>query len=281
MGEIRERSARVPVTEPIWRATSDAASIYQEHIVPALMDEWAPRVAAAADIGAGQRVLDVACGTGVLTRAVAARAGAQGVTGLDLSPRMLAVAATLSPNLKWQQGDAEALPFPDESFDAVVSQFGLMFVPNPASALREMMRVLVPGGRLAVAVWASLRETPAYAAEVSLVERLAGPAAAAPLRAPFVLGDTERVKELCRDAGIEGATVSLQQGPGTFPSIRAMVEMDLRVLLPMMDVALDEKLIEDILREAEAALRPFVTQKRGKVVFDSPAVLATAVKPAK
>ena len=167
------------MTNQTIRRDLDAATGYQEVLVPALMQEWAPRVADAAGISPGDRVLDVACGTGVLTREAARRAGPGGaVTGLDLSPEMLAVAARLSPELRWQQGSADALPFPDQSFDAVVSQFGLMFFPDPVAGLREMMRVLVPGGRLAVAVWGSLDVTPAYAAEVELLERLAGRAAA-------------------------------------------------------------------------------------------------------
>lgn len=268
------------MTEPTWRATSDAASIYQDHIVPALMEEWAPRVANAAAIRSGQRVLDVACGTGVLTRAIAVRVGPEGaVTGLDLSPRMLEVAASLNPNLDWRQGNAESLPFRDDSFDAVVSQFGLMFVTDPILALREMMRVLAPGGRLAVAVWASLTDTPAYAAEVALVERLAGPAAAAPLRAPFVLGDPERLANHFHAAGISKATVVFEPGLGKFPSIRTMVELDLRVLLPLMDVVLEEKLIAEILSQAERAMGPFITEDGGNVVFASPALLATAIKP--
>jgi SAM-dependent methyltransferase len=268
------------MTDPIWRATDDAASIYQTYVVPALMEEWAPRVAAAADIRLGDRVLDVACGTGVLTRAAASRTGPTGtVTGLDPSPRMLAVAERLSPELVWREGTAEALPFPDESFDAVISQFGLMFVPDPTSALREMMRVLAPGGRLAVAVWASLIDTPAYAAEVALVDRLAGAEAGAPLRAPFALGDPERLTKYFRAAGIETATVVLRQGKGKFPNIRTMVELDLRVLLPLMGVVLEEELIEEILRRAESDLRPSVTDDRGGVVFASPAILATAAKP--
>jgi SAM-dependent methyltransferase len=191
---------------------------------------------------------------------------------------MLAVAARLTPTLHWQQGTAEALPFPDASFDAVVSQFGLMFVPDPAVALREMMRVLVPHGRLAVAVWASLADTPAYAAEVELVERLAGSAAAGVLRAPFVLGHTDRLAELCRRAGIGDADVALQQGRGRFPSLRSMVEVDLRGWLPIMGVVLEEELIAEILRQAEAALEPFVTHESGGVTFASPAVVTTAVK---
>lgn len=257
----------------------EEATSYQDQLVPALMEEWAPRVADAAGIRPGHRVLDVACGTGVLARAAASRAGASGaVTGLDLNPGMLAVARRLSPALRWQQGTAEALPFPDQSFEAVVSQFGLMFSSDPAAALREMMRVLVPGGRLAVAVWGSLADTPAYAAEVTLVDRLAGAAAADVLRAPFVLGEAGRLADLCLAAGIPEATIDLQQGRGLFPSIRNMVEVDLRDWLPVMGVVLGEDLIAAILREAEVALAPFVMDGGGSVAFASPALLATAAK---
>jgi SAM-dependent methyltransferase len=261
------------------RQDIDAATGYEDQLVPALMQEWAPRVAEAARIGPGDVVLDVACGTGVLTREAARRAGPTGsVTGFDLSPAMLAVAARLSPTLQWKQGSADQLPFPDRSFDAVVSQFGLMFFPDQIAGLREMMRVLKPGGRLAVAVWGSLEDTPAYAAEVALVERLAGSAAADALRAPFVLGDPTRMAKLCGAAGIAGAQVGLQSGRGHFPSIRKMVEVDVRDWLQIVGIKLEENLIERILRESEAALRPYLTVESGGVTFASPAVLATATR---
>jgi SAM-dependent methyltransferase len=268
------------MTDRLLQEQIEAATSYQDHLVPALMEDWAPRIAEAAGIRPGDRVLDVACGTGVLARAAASRAAPGGVvTGLDLNPGMLAVAERLSPVLQWRQGSAEALPFEDESFEEVVSQFGLMFFPEPATALREMNRVLVPGGRLAVAVWASLTATPAYAAEVALVDGLAGEAAADALRAPFALGEAGRLAELCAEAGITGAAIGLQDGRGHFPSIRSMVEVDLRGWLPLMGIVLEEDLIAEILRQAEGALRPFVTDEAGNVAFASPALLAMAVKP--
>lgn len=260
------------------QAQIDAATAYQEFFVPALFQEWAPWVVAAANLQPGQRVLDVACGTGVLARVAAACVGAGGaVCGLDANPGMLAVAARLAPDIDWREGMAEALPYPDQSFDAVVSQFGLMFFGDRLQALREMLRVLVPGGRLAVAVWDSLEHTPAYADEVALLARLAGEEAADALRAPFVLGDMQALKALFVAAGAESPSITSHTGTARFPSIRAMVEADLRGWLPVMGVNLDEQLIAHILAEAEHALGRYVTAA-GEVVFASPAHIVRAAK---
>ncbi|TPW16682.1 MAG: hypothetical protein FD129_666 [bacterium] len=115
----------------------------------------AARLALFAGIRAGQRVLDVGCGTGVVSLA-AARLGAI-VTGLDLTPELLVRArenaAIAAVDIEWQEGDAEALPFADGSFDVVVSQFGHMFAPRPEVATAEMLRVLRSGGTIAFATW--------------------------------------------------------------------------------------------------------------------------------
>jgi ubiquinone/menaquinone biosynthesis C-methylase UbiE len=98
-------------------------------------------------------VLDVACGTGVVAREAARRVGPAGaVAGLDRNEGMLAVARRMAPGIAWRHGLAEALPFPDGAFDAVICQFGLMFFEDRGKALGEMWRALRPGGRLAVAV---------------------------------------------------------------------------------------------------------------------------------
>ncbi|HEX5062558.1 MAG TPA: class I SAM-dependent methyltransferase, partial [Kofleriaceae bacterium] len=115
----------------------------------------AARLVTFAQIKAGQRVLDVGCGTGVVALA-AARTGAH-VTGLDLTPELIVRArenaALAGAEINWHEGDAEALPFGDASFDVVVSQFGHMFAPRPDVATREMLRVLKPGGTIAFTTW--------------------------------------------------------------------------------------------------------------------------------
>jgi hypothetical protein len=98
------------------------------------------------------------------------------------------------------------------------------------------------------------------------------------LRAPFALGDPKRMAELCAAAGIKGARVAMRPGRGRFPSIRTMVEVDVRDWLRIVGITLDEDMIETILRESETALRPFVTVDESGVGFDSPAVLAIATR---
>ena len=261
------------------QAQVDAANAYESLFVPALVGQFAPLVADAASIRRGHRVLDVACGTGVLAREAAARTEDPGlVAGVDATPGMLAVAARLAPKIQWRHGIAESLPFPDAAFDAVVSQFGLMFFTDRRQALREMTRVVRPGGRLAVAVWDALPNLPAYAAEVALLERLAGPRAADAVRAPFVLGDRDELAALFAAAGITSARITTHAGTARFPSVRMMVESDLRGWLPVMGVELPEAQIVRILGDAEDALRSYVGAD-GSVSFEAPAHVVDAIRP--
>ena len=139
------------------------AEMYDEQFVPALFSAWAPMLCDATSIGPSQRVLDVACGTGALALEVAGRVRPGGaVVGLDANPEMLAVARRKRADVEWHEGRAESLPLEDACFDAVVSQFGLMFVDDRVIALREMQRVLRPGGRLAAAVCGALEHSPGY-----------------------------------------------------------------------------------------------------------------------
>lgn len=258
------------------QVTRSAADIYDEFFVPALFREWAGRVASAAGIAAGQQVLDVACGTGVLAREAAERVRPDGgVTGIDRNDGMLAVAGRVAPDIDWQHGLAESLPFEDGRFDAVVSQFGLMFFDDRAAALAEMWRVLRPGGRLAVAVWDDLGRTPGYAAMTDLLQRLFGDAAADAIRAPYVLGDPKILMPLFATAGIPDARAETQNGTARFPSIEAWVHTDVKgwTLADMIDDAQYETL-------REAAVRELASFKQcdGTVAFRAPAHIVTATK---
>ncbi|MCB0212104.1 MAG: methyltransferase domain-containing protein [Anaerolineae bacterium] len=257
------------------QVNTSAAKVYEEFFVPALFGEWGSRVAQAAAIQPRQRVLDVACGTGVLARAAAELVGPEGeVVGLDINEGMLAVARRKAPHITWQQGPAEALPFEDNSFDAVVSQFALMFFEDRQAALQEMMRVLRPGGRLAVAVWDSLDNTPAYATVTAMLKRLFGDEAANALRSPFNLGDTAQLQSLFTEAGIPNTEITTIEGTARFASIEAWVTTDVKgwTLADMID---DDQ-FHQLLTEAEKELQPFVISD-GSVAFSSPAHIVTAI----
>ena len=256
----------------------EAAVGYENLLAPALFQQWTERALDAAQILSGDRVLDVACGTGVLTRKAAGRVGASGsVSGLDPGPGMLAVAESLAPSVDWRLGTAESLPYEDASFDAVVSQFGLMFFADRYKALDEMLRVLVPGGRLAVAVWDSLDNIPAYAEEVALLNRIAGEKVANAVRTPFALGARADLKKLFEETTASSVAIATCTGTARFPSIRTMVEADLRGWLPVMGIVLDEEQIHSILAKAESALARYVT-KEGTAEFAISAHIVTGSK---
>jgi SAM-dependent methyltransferase len=253
-----------------------AARLYEDVLVPAMLRPWARKLLDAAAIGGGERVLDVACGTGVLTRGARAR-GAR-AHGLDVEAAMLAVAREVEPGVAWCRGSATALPYPDASFDVVTCQFGLMFVPDRGGALDEMVRVTRPGGRVAIAVWDALESVPAQAAERNALRRLCGHEAAAAFEAPFQLGDRSALRALLEAAGTD-VQIETAQAPVRFTSARALVEFDLGAWLPFMDTSLPTAGREQVIRELTAALGPW-TQGDGRLAYDSSAHVAVAVRQA-
>jgi SAM-dependent methyltransferase len=258
-----------------------AARAYEALFVPSLTGVYAPVVADAAALAPGDRVLDVACGTGIVAREAARRVGAHGaVTAIDPNPGMLAVAGSHAGAIDWREGVAEALPFAVASFDAVLCQFGLMFFDDRARGIAEMRRVLRPGGRLVAAVWAAIDAIPVFAAELALFERLAGAAAADALRAPFALGDRTAFAALFDTAGLPPAQVETHTARACFPGIRALVEADLRGWLPIMGVHLAEDVILRTLAAADDALAPFVSAgPDGAVVFPTSAHVVRWTRP--
>jgi len=253
------------------------AEVYDAHFVPALFAQWGPVVAAEAGVREGDRVLDVACGTGALTLTAANIVGSAGsVVGLDANPEMLAVARRKPVQIEWLKGTAEALPLPDNSFDAVVSQFGFMFFDDKPRALREMIRVLRPGGRLAVAVCDAVENSPGYGAFALLLDRLFGKQVGDAFRAPFSLGDVRRLHAICREVGVEGAEVVQRNGTVRFKSIDALVSTERACVWTLGGVLTDEQ-FERLLEESDATLKPFVIDG-GSIEFNMPALIIKAQK---
>lgn len=253
------------------------AEIYDRKFVPALFAQWGPVVAKAGHVGPGMSVLDVGCGTGALTLAAAKRAGAAGeVVGLDPNPEMLAVAQAKSSAVRWVPGQAERLPFESATFDAVVSQFAMMFFDDRPTALREMRRVVRPGRRVAVAVCGEVDRSPGYGRFAALLERLFGREIADAFRAPFVLGQSAILEEIATAAGIEDATVSQHVRSVRFASIEDLVSTE-RACAWTLGGLLDGDQFERLLDEAQTALASFVTAK-GTVEFDMPALILSFAK---
>lgn len=122
----------------------------------------------AAGVGPGVRVLDVACGPGVVAAGAHARGAA--VTAVDIAPNMIAQGQKTNPGPDYRQGDAEDLPFDDSSFDAVVCNFGVLHFPDPDRALAETFRVLRSGGRLAFTDWCPPKESPYFSILVGAIQ---------------------------------------------------------------------------------------------------------------
>src|SRR5882724_9298748 len=213
-----------------WQVAGSAPEVYERELVPAVFGVWAPILVELAQPRPGERVIDVACGTGIVARIAATRVGAIGaVVGVDLNPGMLSVARSVVPtdsragSLQWQEASADELPFPDGSFNVVYCQLGLQFFADRPAALREMRRVLGTEGRLALMVWRGIHESPGFAVLADALQRHVGQAAAAIMRAPFGLSNADELEALVRAAGFQNVAIQQRSGTVRFPSVERFV----------------------------------------------------------
>lgn len=265
---------RLMATET-FHISDEQAEAYEDRFVPALFRQWVEPVLGAAEVGPGDHLLDVACGTGVVARAAAGQVSPGGtVTGVDLNPAMLGVARRVAPDLEWRQGDAAALPFDDGSFDAVTCQAGIFFFPDPTAALTEMGRVTRAGGRVVVQSFASLPAQPAYGPWVDLVARYAGQEAVELLGTYWSHGKVDAMRDRCAEAGLGVLAVHEHTRPAYFPSIETMVLTEVNAT-PLRD-RLTQDDLDRILARSRDVLGQFVEGDRlvlplaGYVVVASP-----------
>jgi SAM-dependent methyltransferase len=257
-----------------FQVSVEQAELYESKFVPAIFGEWAPHLVDAAGVGPGHAVLDVACGTGVVARTAAERVGTTGrVVGLDLNEGMLTVARRLRPDLEWRPGNAEALPFPDGSFDVVLCQSALMFFPDPVRALHEMGRVVTVDGTIAVQVYGSLESQPGYGPFVEVAARHAGPEAVNLLSSYWVHGDLDALAGLFEAAGLRIAETRTRLGTARFDSIDELVAIEVKST-PLVERISDE-VYGRIVEDSRAALRQFQTDAGGvEVPVDGHLVVA-------
>jgi ubiquinone/menaquinone biosynthesis C-methylase UbiE len=206
-----------------------ASASYERIMVPAVFAPWAKDLLETAALVSDMRVLDVACGTGIVARLAASHVGPAGrVVGLDTNEAMLAVARAqptpVGAQVEWRQGDATKLPFADEQFDRILCQHGLQYMPDRTAALREMKRVLASSGRLALSVFS---RSIGYQIFEQTAAKFVGEKAAAIMKEPFVLNDVDELSALLRTVELSAVDMHTKTLPARFPSASDFIEYQL------------------------------------------------------
>jgi ubiquinone/menaquinone biosynthesis C-methylase UbiE len=236
-----------------WQLQDTSAELYQRYLVPAVTLRWARDLVERIRLQQGDRVLDVACGTGAVARLAASAVGEGGrVAALDVNRGMLAVGSSLPPPdgaaIEWCEGSADALPSGDGEFDVVLCQLGLQFFPDRLAALREMRRVQAPGGRLGASVYTAIDRNPAAHALAEAVDRHLGDGASRAKRSEHSLADSAELRDLLEAAGFAGVRIETVTRTMRFASVDEWVGIQfaatpLAALVADRDPAQRERLI--------------------------------------
>jgi SAM-dependent methyltransferase len=203
------------------------AETYQHYFGPAIFEPWAEVLLSHARPQAGEKVLDVACGTGIVARMVSSQNGGAPVVGVDFNPDMLKVARDLSPPdapLRFLEAGAEELPLENGEFDLLLCQQGLQFFHDKDAAAREMVRVLVPGGRTVVAVWQGLDQHDVFRALFEAEAKHLN-IDSQKLAKPFSYGSADEMRKLFLNAGFARVEVVAETRTVSFPEPEKFIQL--------------------------------------------------------
>jgi ubiquinone/menaquinone biosynthesis C-methylase UbiE len=209
---------------PQWQFVGNVPENYERYLVPSIFAPWAHDLIEAAALLPGERVLDIACGTGIVARTAAQTLGdVASVVGLDLSAPMLSAARLAAKaegvSVEWREGSAVMLPMTDATFDVALCLQGLQFFPDRPAALREMWRILVPRGRLVLSVWREIERSPGFAVLADALTRHISPEAGALMTAgTFGLSNSEALRKLIAGASFNDITIRPTLKTLRFPS---------------------------------------------------------------
>ncbi len=196
---------------------------YHEFLVPLIFEAYARDLTARLRPVEGQRILELACGTGVVTRHLArAMPPAARLTATDLNEPMIDVARPYvgsDARVTYQKADACELPFPDRSFDAIACQYGVMFFPDKVRAMREARRVLAPGGRYVFNVWDSLEHNPiARAVHEAVAAMFTDNPPMFLAKAPYGWSDRAEIERVVRAGGFSTCAIETLEFPCVAPT---------------------------------------------------------------
>lgn len=267
-------------THEHWQMDASAPELYERYLVPSITSVWANDLLDRVAPSQGESVLDIACGTGVVARLAQHRGHAGRLVGIDLNTAMLAVARAKSAGVEWIEGSALDLPFDTNSFDVVLCQLGLQFFPDRPLALKEMVRVLKPGGRAGFSVYSAIEKTPAAHAFVLALDEYLGKEASRTKRSEHLSCDAQEVGAWAKQAGFGVVNVAAVTKQITFPSMLDYVRFQLTatpmaVLLKDKGAPERERLIMSISENAASRLENSMIAD-GKLTFPQQSFVATA-----
>ncbi len=257
--------------------TGSPANIYDQMFVPTFFGRFTDLTLDVAGVNKGQTVIDIGCGTGALAAAAASRVGPEGeVAGLDPNEEMLEQARAKDVPVDWYHGPAEQLPFEDETFDSVVSQFALMYFEDKPKALQEMHRMLKPGGKFAVLVPDAIDRSPGFSVATELLHRLFGEEIAQSMREPFKDGDPDYLRKVCDEAGLRNAEIISAIGAGRFNTPSDFMKVEGSCAWTLGGLLSDEQL-NHLYEESNNAFKPF-QHTDGSITIDTPCLIIQAAK---